>query len=304
MASVDQLEESALGASDVNVKLNIFEGPLDLLLFLIRKNEIDIYDIPIEQVTRQYIEVLRDMKKLSLDVAGEFFVMAATLMYIKSRMLLPADEQAPVAEDENEDTDPRWELVEQLLEYKKIKQGAGLLADLIFERQNYLDRYFFDKDAVEERPVKPVDRMELWNTFNNVLRRLSEKLVQGQIVDEKVSVSDRMEFILSRKEGEFTFSGLFDPAKSGVHVIIATFLAMLELTRLKRLRLTQNAAFDEILCTLLTEEEAAAAFKEESAASRLREAEEAARDAEPGAAFANEEEASEETQGEGAHEEK
>ncbi|MBO5782389.1 MAG: segregation/condensation protein A, partial [Opitutales bacterium] len=167
-------EDGILGsAGEMLVKLPVFEGPLDLLLFLIRKNEIDIYDIPIEQITKQYLAVLRAMKNLSLDIAGEFFVMAATLMYIKSRMLLPTDERAKQAQDEEDgDIDPRWELVEQLLEYKKVKQGAMLLEDMIDARQNCLPRICKQKDAAElSRPLKNSDRIEIWNTFNNVLRR-------------------------------------------------------------------------------------------------------------------------------------
>ena len=121
-------EDALAGGLEMSVKLNVFEGPLDLLLFLIRKNEIDIYDIPIAEVTRQYMDVLRSMKNMSLDVAGEFFVMAATLMYIKSRMLLPTDERAVQSEEDDGDSelDPRWQLVEQLLEYKKVKRAADV----------------------------------------------------------------------------------------------------------------------------------------------------------------------------------
>ena len=240
--------------ADMNVKLGVFEGPLDLLLFLIRKNEIDIYDIPIEQITSQYIAALRAMESLSLEIAGEFFVMAATLMYIKSRMLLPVDERVEqAAGDDEEDIDPRWELVEQLLEYKKIKQGAGLLSDLIERRGNYLDRYCVGNEEEPERPLKPADRMEIWNTFNNVLRRLSEKLVHGKIDADNVTVADRMEFLISYPKSEFTFTELFDSAPFNPRAIVATFLAMLELTRLRRMRIEQNAVFDEIYCTKFDE---------------------------------------------------
>ena len=114
--------------SDYRIKLQVFEGPLDLLLFLIRKNELDIYDIPIESVTRQYIDALHAMKELDLEVAGEFFVMAATLMEIKSRMLLPKGLHAVDPNADEDDMDPRWELVHQLLQYKKFKDAAGALA--------------------------------------------------------------------------------------------------------------------------------------------------------------------------------
>lgn len=234
----------------MSVKLNVFEGPLDLLLFLIRKNEIDIYDIPIAEVARQYMAVLRSMKNLSLDIAGEFFVMAATLMYIKSRMLLPSDERIVEAseDDTDADIDPRWQLVEQLLEYKKVKQAADSLEDMIDSRQNYGERRIKQTESTTERPLKPSDRMELWTAFNLVLRRLAEKLVQGEIREENVTVADRMEFLLKRSEKKFTFSSLFEVGKVGVVTIMATFLAMLELTRLKRLKVSQDERFGEIYC--------------------------------------------------------
>ena len=257
MASAPEIEDGLISAvSDMAVKLDVFEGPLDLLLFLIRKNEIDIYDIPIAEVTRQYMEVLRSMEKLSLDVAGEFFVMAATLMYIKSRMLLPSDERLRQAsEDEpEEDIDPRWQLVEQLLEYKKVKQAANALEDLIDNRQNYGERVLSAKDETPtERPLQPSDRMEIWNTFNLILRRLAEKLIQGEIKGENVTVSDRMEFILSIKKKEFTFTSLFEGSQTSIVKIMATFLAMLELTRQKFLKLRQDAEFGEIYCTRVDE---------------------------------------------------
>ena len=248
---------------DLSVKLPVFEGPLDLLLFLLRKNEIDIYDIPIEQITRQYLGVLRAMEHLSLDIAGEFFVMAATLMYIKSRMLLPTDERANQAqEEEDSDLDPRWQLVEQLLEYKKVKQRAALIEDLALERQNCLPRICKEKDLADtKRPLKNSDRIEIWNTFNNVLRRLAEKLVEGEIVGEHVSVADRMEFILNLKSDEVKFSELFEKGKTTISLLVATFLAVLELTRLRRLDIAQNESFGEIYIKKLPERAAAEAQK-------------------------------------------
>lgn len=244
--------------SEMAVKLDIFEGPLDLLLFLIRKNEIDIYDIPVAEVTRQYMEVLRSMEKLSLDVAGEFFVMAATLMYIKSRMLLPSDERLKQddGEDPDADIDPRWQLVEQLLEYKRVKQAANSLEDMIDARQNFGERILSGKDETPaERPLAPSDTMEIWNTFNLILRRLAEKLVRGEIKGENVTVSDRMEYILSVGEKSFSFSSLFEGKRASVVMIMATFLAMLELTRLKRLHLRQDTEFGEIYCEKIDPEQ-------------------------------------------------
>jgi segregation and condensation protein A len=235
--------------SDYRIKLQVFEGPLDLLLFLIRKNELDIYDIPIESVTRQYIDALHAMQQLDLDVAGEFFVMAATLMEIKSRLLLPKGQHAVDPNADDEEVDPRWELVHQLLQYKKFKEAAATLAGLVETRQNLMARHVSGLTASEsERPLRGVDRIELWNTFNIVLRRLAEKLVVGEIHDEMVTVADQMEWLLERTESgqAFVFSQLF-PEGVTLRRLVATFLAMLELTRLKKLRLRQDEAFADIV---------------------------------------------------------
>ncbi len=241
--------------SDYRIKLQVFEGPLDLLLFLIRKNELDIYDIPIESVTRQYLEALRAMQQLDLELAGEFFVMAATLMEIKSRMLLPRGQAAIDPNAEEDDMDPRWELVHQLLEYKKFKEAAARLGEIALEKQNLLDRYVstLAGDPLE-RPLKHVDRIDLWNTFNIVLRRLAEKLVVGEIHDEHITVADQMEMLLARLQTQrtFVFSQLFTE-KVSLRTFIATFLAVLELTRLKKLRLQQDEAFADIVCSAAEE---------------------------------------------------
>jgi segregation and condensation protein A len=241
--------------ADYRIKLQVFEGPLDLLLFLIRKNELDIYDIPIEQVTRQYLDTIFAMQQLDLELAGEFFVMAATLMEIKSRMLLPKDLQAvdPNAADE-EPMDPRWELVHQLLQYRKFKEAAGRLGELAAERQDLIARYVSALSDRADRPLRTSDRIELWNVFNIVLRRLAEKLVVGEIHDEHVTVADQMEILLARLKTEprFTFSQLFTATVS-LRTLVATFLAVLELTRLKRLRIRQDAAFADIHCEAVTE---------------------------------------------------
>jgi segregation and condensation protein A len=234
--------------ADYRIKLQVFEGPLDLLLFLIRKNELDIYDIPIESVTRQYLEALRAMQQLDLDLAGEFFVMAATLMEIKSRMLLPKGQHAVDPNADDEEVDPRWELVHQLLQYKKFKEAAAQLATLAETRQNLMERYISSLSSEDiDRPLRSVDRIELWNSFNMVLRRLAEKLVVGEIHDEVVTVADQMEWLLARTttEKSFVFSALF-PEGVTLRRLVATFLAMLELTRLKKLRLGQTEAFADI----------------------------------------------------------
>jgi segregation and condensation protein A len=241
--------------SDYRIKLQVFEGPLDLLLFLIRKNELDIYDIPIESVTRQYLEALRAMQQLDLELAGEFFVMAATLMEIKSRMLLPRGQAAIDPNAGEDDMDPRWELVHQLLEYKKFKEAAARLGEIALEKQNLLDRYVstLAGDPLD-RPLKHVDRIDLWNVFNIVLRRLAEKFVVGEIHDEHITVADQMEMLLTRLQTQhtFVFSQLFTE-KVSLRTFIATFLAVLELTRLKKLRLQQDEAFADIVCSAVEE---------------------------------------------------
>ncbi len=240
--------------ADYRIKLPVFEGPLDLLLFLIRKNELDIYDIPIDTVTRQYLEVIYAMKELSLEVAGEFFVMAATLMEIKSRMLLPKHQQAVDPNADEDDLDPRWELVHQLLQYKKFKEAAGNLGQMSLDAQNMLARPGSAFSPASERPLKHVDRIDLWNSFNLVLRRLAEKLVVGEIHAEQVTVADQMEYVLEqiKTRKSFVFSQLF-PERISLRRLVATFLAVLELTRLAKLRLEQNEAFTDIICTAVEE---------------------------------------------------
>lgn len=240
--------------ADYRIKLQVFEGPLDLLLFLIRKSELDIYDIPIESVTRQYIDALHAMQQLDLDVAGDFFVMAASLMEIKSRMLLPRGQHAVDPNAEDEEVDPRWELVHQLLQYKKFKEAAAELNELAITRQNLMARHVAAASELVDRPLKSVGRIDLWNAFNIVLRRLAEKLVVGEIHDEVVTVADRMEWLLERTKTEktFIFSNLF-PEGITLRKLVATFLAVLELTRLKRLRIRQSEAFADIVCEAIAE---------------------------------------------------
>ncbi len=244
------MEEALVPSNDFAIRLPAFEGPLDLLLYLIRRNEVDIYDIPIEHVTTQYIEILDSMDNLDLEIAGEFFVMAATLMYIKSRMLLPQKDQGSNQDVEDDDIDPRWELVQQLLEYKKFKEASSEIEDLILNSNDLIAR-IGPKEALEavERPLKPVERVDLWNTFNQVLRRLAERITTGEINAEQITVADRMEFILLRFKDKpnFLFSDLFESTTT-ITTIVATFLAVLELTRLGEILINQDRAFSDIRC--------------------------------------------------------
>ena len=246
------MEEALAPANNFAIRLPVFEGPLDLLLYLIRRNEIDIYDIPIEKVTQQYIDIIDSMETLDLEIAGEFFVMASTLMYIKSRMLLPQENLAPDQDIEDDTTDPRWELVQQLLEYKKFKEAAARIEDLILNNNDLIARQAGPENATEakKRLLDPIDRKDLWQTFNQVLQRLSERISTGEIHAEHVTVADRMEFILKhlKKEPEFLFTELFEQTTT-LNTIVATFLAVLELTRLGELQIYQDQAFADIHCT-------------------------------------------------------
>ena len=245
-------EDAVVPSIDYSIRLNIYEGPLDLLLFLIRKNEIDIYDIPIENIIRQYLDVIYSMKKMNLEVAGDFFVMTATLMHIKSRMLLPKNKQ--IIETENEDeVDPRWELVQQLIEYKKFKDAGRDLEDIITEANNYLTRGFPESDEKRMlRPIKSADKIELWNVFNQVLRRLAERITYGEIHDEMVTVAERMEYIIElvKTTPEFLLSELFNNREYNLTFLIATFLAILELARIRTIEINQGMAFTDIRCRL------------------------------------------------------
>ncbi len=233
--------------SDYKVKLEVFEGPLDLLLYLIKKEEVDIYDIPIERITNQYMEYLTLMQMLNLEVAGEFLVMAATLMYIKSRMLLPADQQVTDNEEEGGE-DPRWELIRQLVEYKKFKDAAVQLG----QREEEQSRIFARGGEVEveagaEAPLAELSIFDLINAFNEILKRASARDDFREIIEERFTVSDKIEEILYtlRDRSEMLFSEVFEKATSRTEIVV-TFLALLELIRLKRLKVRQEKAFGEI----------------------------------------------------------
>jgi segregation and condensation protein A len=234
--------------SDYKVKLEVFEGPLDLLLYLIKKEEVDIYDIPIERITNQYMEYLTLMQMLNLEVAGEFLVMAATLMYIKSRMLLPTDQQVTDAESE-EGEDPRWELIRQLVEYKKFKDAGMQLGQREEHQANIFSRGSTDGgvEADKDVPLAEVSIFDLINAFNEVLKKANAREDFREIIEERFTVSDKIEEILYilRDRSEMIFSELFASAGSRAEVVV-TFLALLELIRLKRLKVVQIEAFGEI----------------------------------------------------------
>jgi len=203
--------------TDYKVKLEIFEGPLDLLLYLIKRDELDIYDISIERITRQYLEYLQAFKELNIDVAGEFIVMAANLLYIKSRSLLPADQQPP--EEEAEEDDPRWELIRQLIEYKKFKEAAAQLHDRALEQENIFARSGIStSDTFRPLRLGEVGIFQLINAFQNVIKRIEAREELQQIFGENFTVSDKIETILIRvsEGGTLKFSELFADRKSVV----------------------------------------------------------------------------------------
>ncbi|MEP6698786.1 MAG: segregation/condensation protein A [Verrucomicrobiota bacterium] len=232
--------------TDYKVKLEIFEGPLDLLLYLIKRDEIDIYDISLERITSQYLEYLQAFKELNIDIAGEFIVMAATLIYLKSRSLLPVDQQPP-EEDAAED-DPRWDLIRQLIEYKKFKEAAAQLHARALEQERIFARAG-TAPAVAAPPLAlgEVGIFQLINAFQAVLKRIAAREDLQEIFGEHFTVSDKIDSILQSvaRGGSMKFSDLFAGIASRVEIVV-TFLALLELIRLKQIRVTQSNPFDEI----------------------------------------------------------
>ena len=233
---------------DYKVKLEVFEGPLDLLLFLIKRDEIDIYDIPIEHITRQYLEYIEAFKELDLDVAGEFVVMAAHLILIKSRSLLPVHQQGE--EETEEEADPRWELVRQLLEYKKFKDAAAHLGEREAHQSALFGRVPETPEFESERPLSEVSIFDLINAFQKVLRRVNKAEDLREIFEENYTVSDKIDFVLKMTASRtaLKFSELFATAASRTEMVV-TLLALLELIRLKQIGITQHEPFGEIELT-------------------------------------------------------
>ena len=234
---------------EYKVDLEVFEGPLDLLLYLIRKDEVDIYNIPIERITTQYMEYLRVMRMLDLNIAGEFIVMAATLMMIKSRMLLPAEDRSE--EEEEEEADPRWDLVRQLVEYKKFKDIANQLQEREFYQENVFE--FGGKSVIAVEPddagltLQDVGLFDLIAAFNEVLKKAPPEQL-GEIAADRFTVADKIDHVLKtvRSGGSLRFSRMFSHMASR-NEIICTFLALLELLRLRQITAVQDARFGDIV---------------------------------------------------------
>jgi len=242
------------------IRLQIFEGPLDLLLYLIRAHRYDVCDIPIQEVTNQFLEFLRLMEEVDLEYAGDFLVTAATLMQIKSRMLLPKQESANEEEMEAEENDPRQQLVERLLEYQRLQEAAETLQQMREERGQLftrpplppgvlplLDGEEEDETAADKLLLQDVSTFDLLRALQKVLDRMNERPV-ALVRREPFNLPDRIRTVLRRltalKE-EMAFSALCDDCETRLEVVL-TFLALLELIRRGRVHVKQHTLFDEI----------------------------------------------------------
>ncbi|MCK4755051.1 MAG: segregation/condensation protein A, partial [Calditrichia bacterium] len=229
------------------VKTEIFEGPFDLLLFLIRKHEIDIYDIPIHDITNQFLEYIKLMKILDLEVAGEFIEMVASLMNIKARMLLPK----PVFGDEDDVEDPRTELVQRLLEYKKFKEAASEMSEFEEHRRKMYSRKFFlrpedEKPSSTEEYLQNVTLFDLLLAFKKALDNMP-KVTYHEVKKIEVTIEEQTEYILNLLDAQpnILFSEFIEKLKDRI-VIIVTFLALLDLIKLRKIIVRQSRVFDDI----------------------------------------------------------
>jgi len=232
--------------STYTVRTESFEGPLDLLLFLIKKNEVDIYNIPIASVTRQYLEHIELMKELNLDIAGDFLVMASTLIQIKSRMLLPVSGEE---EAEPEEEDPRAELVRRLLEYQKYKDAAERLAECEILGRELFARKFISPEFADMKPNDAIPEVELFDlvqAFRSLLAKVPEDTFH-EVGAEGLTITDRINEILDLLRGKesVTFERLFIAPLTREYIIV-TFLALLELCKLKMVKLLQANSFGVI----------------------------------------------------------
>lgn len=240
---------------DLNVKLQVFEGPLDLLLHLLDKNKVNIYDIPIVEITAQYMDYIAEMRRQDLDVLSEFLVMAATLIDIKSRMLLPAD-----PDEETEEEDPRAELVRQLLEYKMYKCMAYELKDRQIDAQRVLFKQptipaevlAYEEPINMEELVSDVTLAKLNYIFKNIMKKQKDKIDPlrskfGKIEKEEVSLEEKMAELeeYAAEHAHFSFRSLLEE-QSGKVEIIVTFLAVLELIKMGKIFISQEHIFDDI----------------------------------------------------------
>ena len=236
--------------ADYKVQFEVYEGPLDLLLYLVRKQEVDIYQVNLTQLALEFIEYIELMKELDLNIAGEFVVMAATLMHIKSRELLPKEKQDESQEEPDED-DPRWELIRQLVEYKKFKDAAGQLQSIESQQALIYPRNpgkpnLPQIDAQEATPTVSV--FDLLKAVNSVLHRIQEKEADTRNIHaDRFSVSEKIQYLRDQllQHSRVRFTELFQEVRTRQEVV-CTFLAMLELIRLRFLQVTQSDVFGDI----------------------------------------------------------
>ncbi len=233
----------------LRLHLDMFEGPFEVLLYLIRVQEIDIFDIPIVTITEQYLRFLDLMHGENLDITGEFLVMAATLIQIKSRMLLPPDQDATEEEDEFDEEDPRIELVEKLIEYRRFRDVAARLEFLENERARWFVRNVppeIEPDENEEEELLEVTLFDLIESFRGVVRFFSDDLFHT-VQSEETSVDEKIEYIENRleRDGTLSWNDLLIQCSSRVE-LVCCLLAILELCRMGRLRAHQHGAFGEI----------------------------------------------------------
>ncbi len=250
--------DAQLDSSVISVKLDAFDGPLDLLLHLIEKNKIDIFDIPIVQITEQYMEIIAGMDEKDMDIMSDFLVMAATLLKIKSKMLLPAE-----INEEGEEEDPRAELVERLLEYKTYKYASYELKDkqldasrLLFKESTVPDEIAEIKDEVDVGELlSDVTLSKLQDIFKSVMKKQIDKVDPirskfGKIEKESITLADRMLFIeeYAMLHQQFSFRQLLEEQPSKMMVIVS-FLSVLELMKVGKLKILQENIFDDIYIT-------------------------------------------------------
>jgi segregation and condensation protein A len=236
------------------IKLDVFQGPLDLLLHLIEKEEIDIYNIPIAIITEKYLEYLHTLRMLNLDGVGDFLVMAATLMQIKAKLLLPRNEIESQSEPDDEE-DPRWELARKLLEYKKIKEAALVLETMEQERfavYNRIAGEFPDRLTMQqEDTLKGLTVWDLFDAFKMVLDGMEVKQLKSAIPKPEISIKQRMTYIMDRiaVEKRISFNEIFRDVTTKIG-LITCFLAVLELLRLRRMAAFQAGIFSDITLSL------------------------------------------------------
>lgn len=235
--------------SEYRVQFEVFEGPLDLLLHLVRKQEVDIYQVSLTRIAGDFLAYLEQMRELDLEVAGEFVVMASTLIYLKSRELLPVDRQVELQEVPEDGDDPRWELIRRLVEYKKFKDAAAQLQHFEDHQASVYERRAARPELLPPSLQKGAEAsvFDLIRAVNEVLKRFNSRDDVRQIEADPYTVSEKIEELrrVLLERSPIGFAELFAKARSRMEVVV-TFLAVLELTRLRQVRIAQGAEFGEI----------------------------------------------------------